>query len=91
MAVVLVSWFHCSRIFNGCEVLIENSVMRATVRHHEARRVMPNSFPESSDGRHYGPFLWAIFIGHFYGPILHTLKLNFTRLAEELFFCPLER
>ena len=35
------------RIFNGCEVLIENSVTRVTVRHHEACRVMPNSY--SSD------------------------------------------
>ena len=35
------------RLFNGCEVLIENSVMRVyvTVRHHEACRVMPNSNP----------------------------------------------
>ena len=36
------------RIFNGCEVLIENSVTRVTVRHHEACRVMPNRYP--SDG-----------------------------------------
>ena len=36
------------RIFNGCEVLIKNSVTRVTVRHHEACRVMPNSYP--SDG-----------------------------------------
>ena len=36
------------RIFNGFEVLIENSVTRVTVRHHEACRVMPNSYP--SDG-----------------------------------------
>ena len=41
-------------IFNGCEVLIENSVTRVTVRHHSAVRhhvacrVMPNSY--SSDG-----------------------------------------
>ena len=33
------------RIFNGCEVLIENSVTRVTVRHHEACRVMRNSYP----------------------------------------------
>ena len=31
------------RIFNGCEALIENSVMRVTVRLHEACRVMPKS------------------------------------------------
>ena len=36
------------RIFNVCEVLVEYSVMRVTVRHHEACRVMPNSYP--SDG-----------------------------------------
>ena len=35
-------------IFNCCEVPIENSVTRVTVRHHEAWRVMPNSYP--SDG-----------------------------------------
>ena len=33
------------RIFNGFEVWIENSVTRVTVQHHEARRVMPNSYP----------------------------------------------
>ena len=38
------------RIFNGCEVLTENSVTRVTtcIRLHEAARVMPNSYP--SDG-----------------------------------------
>ena len=36
------------RMCNGCEVLIENSVTRVTVRHHEACRVMPNGYP--SDG-----------------------------------------
>ena len=35
------------RIFNGCEVLTENSVMRVTVRHHKACRVMPNSYPSN--------------------------------------------
>ena len=35
------------RIFNGCEVLIENSVTRVIVGHHEACQVMPNSY--SSD------------------------------------------
>ena len=34
------------RIFNGCEVRIENSFTRVTVRHHEACRVKPNSYPE---------------------------------------------
>ena len=32
------------RIFNACEVRIENSVTRVTVRRHEACRVMPNSY-----------------------------------------------
>ena len=36
------------RMFNGCMVLIENSVTRVTVLHHEACRVMPNRYP--SDG-----------------------------------------
>ena len=34
------------RIFNGREVRIENSVTRVTVKHYEACRVMPNSYPE---------------------------------------------
>ena len=34
------------RIFNVCEVRIENFVTRVTVWHHEARRVVPNSYPE---------------------------------------------
>ena len=29
------------------------------------------------------------FIGHFYGPIVDTLELNLTRLAEELIFAHL--
>ena len=33
------------RTFNGCEVRIENSVTRVTVRHHKACQVMPNSYP----------------------------------------------
>ena len=28
--------YQTKRIFNGCEVLIENSVTRVSVRHHEA-------------------------------------------------------
>ena len=37
----------CSiRIFNGCLVRTENSVMRVTLRHHKACRVMPNSYPK---------------------------------------------
>ena len=33
------------RIFNGCEVRIENSVTRVSVRHHSVSLVMPNSYP----------------------------------------------
>ena len=33
------------RIHDGCELLIENSVTRVTVRHHSASLVMPNSYP----------------------------------------------
>ena len=34
------------RIFNDSEVRIENSVTRVIVWHHEACRVMANSYPE---------------------------------------------
>ena len=34
---------HNIRIFNGCEVLTENSVTRVTVRHHEARPKNPKN------------------------------------------------
>ena len=33
-------------MFNGSEARIENFVTKVTVRHHEACRVMPNSYPE---------------------------------------------
>ena len=38
------------RIVNGCEMRIDNSVTRVTVRHHGACRVMPNSKSYLSDG-----------------------------------------
>ena len=38
--------FFIIRIFNGCELRIENSVTTVTVQHREACRVMPNSYPE---------------------------------------------
>ena len=40
--------YYTIRILNGCEVLIQSSVTRVTVQHHEACRVMPHSYP--SDG-----------------------------------------
>ena len=50
--------------FNGCEVLIENSVMRVTFRHHEACRMMPNSYPSNGifnlHRDHYGFFFLHI-------------------------------
>ena len=54
------------RIFNGCEVRIENSVKRVTVRHHEACRVRPNSYPEwrnfqFAPNSHYGFFFLHTF------------------------------
>ena len=57
------------RIFNGLEVRIENSLTGATVRHHEACQVMPNSYPEWRNfqfalNSHYGLFF------------LHTLPLS---------------
>ena len=39
-------WDQNLRIFNCCEVRIDNSVTRVTVWHHEACRVMPNSYHE---------------------------------------------
>ena len=49
------------RTFNGREVQIENSVTRVTVWHHEACRVMPNSYLEwrnfqFAPNSHYGFF-----------------------------------
>ena len=38
--------FFIIRIFNGCELRIENSVTKVTVKHREACRVMLNSYPE---------------------------------------------
>ena len=34
------------RIFIVCKVRIQNSITRVSVRHHEACRVIPNSYPE---------------------------------------------
>ena len=50
------------RIFNGCEVLIENSITRVTVPHHEPCRVMPNSYP--SDGICNEEPLWILFLAY---------------------------
>ena len=45
------------RIFNGFEVRIENSVMRVTARHHEARRVTEFSIRTEQ-------LLWIIFLAY---------------------------
>ena len=54
------------RISKGCEVRIENSVTRVTVRQHEACRVMPNSYPQwlnfqFAPNNHYGFFFLHTF------------------------------
>ena len=53
------------RIFNGCEVQIENSVTRVTVRHHGAWQVMPNSYHKWQDFsiRTKQP-LWILFLAY---------------------------
>ena len=68
------------RIFNGCEVLIENSVTRVTVRHHKASvtrvtvrhhetcRVMPNSYPSDRNFQ----FAPTNHYGFFFLPTLHS-------------------
>ena len=54
------------RIFNGCEV-IENSITRVTVRHHQTCRVMPNSYPSDAkqlpEWRTEEP-LWILFLAY---------------------------
>ena len=67
------------RIFNCCELLIENSVTRVTVWHHEACRVMPNTFP--SDGifnLHRRTIMFFLFF------FLHTLP---STIAIRLEYC----
>ena len=66
--------------FNGCEVLIENSVTRVTVRHHEACRVMPNSCPkwrnfQFAQNTHDGFFFLHIF------PSTIALKLEYAKIT----------
>ena len=67
------------RIFNGCEVRIENFVTRVVVRHREACRVMPNNYPE-----------WRNFQftpNNYYGFIfLHTLPSTFAFRLEYVLF-----
>ena len=68
------------RIFNGCELRIENSVTTVTVsvQHREASRLMPNSNPEGRDfqfapNNHYGFF----FLHTFPSTIAFTLEYVF--------------
>ena len=63
-----------TRIFNGCEVQIEKSVTRVTVRQHEACRVMPNSY--WSD-RTFNSHRWTILVSFSCIFFLRTLYLNF--------------
>ena len=64
-------WCGIVRIFNGCEVRIENSVTTVTVRHHEACWVMPNSYPERRNcqfapNNHYRFFSCILFLWRLY-------------------------
>ena len=68
------------RIFNGCELRIENSVTTVIVRHGEVCRVMPNSYPEwrgfqFAPNNHYGFFF------------LHTLPSTIAFRLEYVFIC----
>ena len=70
-------------IFNGCEVLIENSVKRVTVRHHVPCRVMPNSY--SSDGIFnlhrrtiMDSFSWILFLRQLHLVLNRCCFINFT-------------
>ena len=60
------------RIFNGCEVLIENSVTRVTVRHHEQLPEWRNF--QFAPNNHYGFFF------------LHTLPSTITFRLEYVFY-----
>ena len=81
----LLTWlqacvFKTIRIFNGCEVMIENFVTKVTVWHHEACQVMPNSYPE------WWNFQFAL-NSHYRFIFLHTLPLTTAfRLEFVLFF-----
>ena len=73
-----ITHFLFIRIFNGCELRIENSVTMVTVQHREACRVMPNSYPETRDfqfapNNHYGFFF------------LHTLPSTIAFRLEYVF------
>ena len=52
------------RIFNGFEVLIENSITKVTVRHHEASRVMPNSYRVTEFSVCTEEPLWILFLAY---------------------------
>ena len=78
-------------VFNGCEVRIENSVTRVTVRLHEAYRVMPNTYPE---WRNFGftpksiieSFSCILFIRRLYLSLDMCYCVNFTlNFNQEMF------
>ena len=69
-------------IFNGCEVLIENSVSRVTVRHHDACRVISDSYAEWRNFQFAQNNLYRFFFF-----FLHTLSSTITfRLEFVLFY-----
>ena len=58
-----------TRIFNGCEVWIENSVTQVTAWHHSASLVILNSYPH--DGI-FNPHLTTIKDSYILAPLSHT-------------------
>ena len=67
------------RIYDDCEVLIENSVMRVNVRHHSASLLMPSSYPSD---RIFNLHRRTIMDSFF----LHTLHLTIAFRHEYVLF-----
>ena len=74
-------WSCCIIRINGCEVWIENSIMRVTVWHHEACRVMPNSYPEALNFQFAPDNHYRFFFLH-YLPSTVELKLGYALLYQ---------
>ena len=79
------------RIFNGCELWIENSVTRVTVQHRETCRVMPNSYPEQRDfqfatNNHYGFFFLHTLFRQFHLGLNMYSFINFMQSKNSYIF-----
>ena len=61
-----------TRIHNGSSVQTENSIIRVTARHHEARRVMPSSYPSD---RIFNQHLTTIKVSYSVGVWVYDLEL----------------